>query len=165
MTNRTRTIEWNDPMLTANGAHGKTGLEFLQALIEGKIPPPPICATLDFTLIHVEEGLARFEGHPAEFQYNPIGVVHGGFATTLLDSAMGCAVMSTLDANSAYTTTQISINLTRAITAQTGPIVAESRVVHRGRSVATAEGTLKDAQGRLLAHATSTCMLMPRRAP
>jgi uncharacterized protein (TIGR00369 family) len=159
---RTRTFSWQDPLLTFAGAEGRTGLEFLQALIAGKLPPPPIALALDFALVDASDGYARFEGNAAEFHYNPIGVVHGGVACTLLDSAMGCAVMSTLDAQHAYTTVQINVNLTRAITRDTGRLIAEARIVHRGGRSATADGRLIDGAGKLLAHATTTCMIFPR---
>src|SRR5262245_2260705 len=106
---RTRTFEWHDPMQTAAAVHGKTGLQFLQAMVAGQIPVPPIMQTLAYTITAVDQGFARFECEPAEFHYNPIGVVHGGLACTLLDSAMGCAVMTTLDEKSAYTTVQLNV--------------------------------------------------------
>ena len=159
---RTRTFTWRDPLLSAAAAEGRTGLEFLRAIIAGKVPPPPIAMALDFTLVDASDGYARFEGNAAEFHYNPIGVVHGGLACTLLDSAMGCAVMSTLDARNAYTTVQLNVNLTRAITRDTGRLIAEARVVHRGGRIATADGRLQDSAGKLLAHATTTCMIFPR---
>src|SRR5688500_2284725 len=104
---RTRTIEWTDPMSIAAGAQGRSGLEFLQAILDGRLAQPPISATLDFALVAAGPGSAQFRGVPAEHHYNPMGAVHGGFACTLLDSAMGCAVMSTLDAATAYTTAQL----------------------------------------------------------
>ena len=109
--------------------------------------------------------MARFVGQPAESQYNPMGQVHGGWACTLLDSAMGSAVMTTCDCETGYTTTQLAVYLTGAIDAATGPVTAEGRVVHRGRRIATAEARLTDARGRLLAHATTSCLLMPRARP
>jgi uncharacterized protein (TIGR00369 family) len=160
---RTRTITWTDPQLTAAGAQGRTGLEFLRAIIEGAIPPPPITATLDFALVFAEEGLVRFQGAPDERTANPMAQVHGGYAATLLDSAMGSAVMSTLDKETAYTTVELSIHLTRAIQAGGGPVIAEGRILHRGGKIATAEGRLTDGEGRLLAHGTTTCILMPRK--
>jgi len=161
-TNRTRTIEWQDPMTIARASQSLSGLAFLSAIVEGKIPQPPIGQTLDFALVGVGEGTARFRGVPGEYHYNPIGVVHGGFAATLLDSAMGCAVMSTLDEKTGYTTSDLSIRLLRAITAETGPVMAEARLIHRGRRVATAEGSLRDEAGRLLAHGTTSCILLLR---
>jgi uncharacterized protein (TIGR00369 family) len=138
-------------------------LAFLKAIIEGAIPPAPIQATLGFDLIFAEEGLARFRLAPGEHLYNPMNGVHGGVACTLLDSAMGSAVMTTLDEKTGYSTADIIVHLTRPISVKTGPIVAEGRVVHRGSRVATAEGRLTDQEGRLLAHATATCVLTERR--
>jgi uncharacterized protein (TIGR00369 family) len=164
MTQRTRTIEWQDPMLTAAAAKGRTGLDFLRCIIAGEAPPAPIMITLGFSLTAVEKGYARFEGEAAEYHYNPMGTVHGGLACTLLDSALGCAVMTTCDEKTAYTTAQIAVHLTRGITAATGKLIAEALVLHRGRSIATADGKLTDAQGVLLAHATTTCLILPRSA-
>jgi uncharacterized protein (TIGR00369 family) len=164
MMKRTRTIEWPDPQLIKAGAPGRSGLEFLRAICDGSLPQAPISATLGFTLITAEEGLARFRGEPDEYLYNPMGGVHGGWACTLLDSAMGSAVMSTVDRETGYTTTQLSIYLTGAIDAQTGPVTAEGRVVHRGGRLVTAEGRLTNERGRLLAHGTTSCLLLPRGA-
>jgi uncharacterized protein (TIGR00369 family) len=160
---RTRTITWQDPWLTASQLEGRTGLEFLHGIVSGAIPPPPIGVTLGFALIAVEAGRARFRGEPAEYQCNPMGGVHGGWPSTLLDSALGCAVMTTLDAETAYTTSQLSIHLVRAISIETGPVICEGRVIHRGGRVATAEGDVRDAQGRVLAHGTTTCQVFARR--
>ncbi|HTM20640.1 MAG TPA: PaaI family thioesterase [Kofleriaceae bacterium] len=159
----TRTTEWQDVGLAVAGLAGKTGLEFLRAIIGGQLPHPPISATLDFHITAADEGYARFEGRAGEHQYNPMATVHGGVACTLLDSAMSCAVMSVLDAESAYTTAQLNVNLTRPITAATGALIAEGRILHRGRTLATAEGKLIDAKGTVLAHATTTCLIIPRR--
>lgn len=159
---RTRTFGWSDPLLTARGARGKSGLEFLRAILEGEIPAPPISATLAFDLVDVEDGVTRFRGAPQEFHVNPMGQVHGGYAATLLDSAMGSAVMTTLDKDTGYTTVELSVRLTRPVQANAGHVVAEGRVVHRGGRIATAEGRLTDEEGRLLAHGTTTCLLFPR---
>jgi uncharacterized protein (TIGR00369 family) len=159
---RTRHVTWQDPMATAQGAAGRTGSAFLKAILDGTIPPAPIQSTLGFDLTVVEEGLVRFRMTPGEHLYNPMNGVHGGVAGTLLDSAMGSAVMSTLDEKTGYVTADIVVHLTRPISVRTGPIVAEGRVVHRGSRLATAEGRLTDAEGRLLAHATTTCMLLER---
>jgi uncharacterized protein (TIGR00369 family) len=140
-----------------------TGLEFLRAIVDGKIAQPPISPTLGFRIVGADEGVARFVGAPHESQYNPMGQVHGGWACTLLDSAMGSAVMTTCDRETAYTTTQLSIYLTGAIDARTGPVSVEGRVVHRGGRIATAEGKLTDERGKLLAHGTTSCLLMPRK--
>jgi uncharacterized protein (TIGR00369 family) len=159
---RTRHVTWTDPLATARGAAGRTGLAFLRAILDGTIPPAPIQATMGFDLIAAEEGVARFRAMPAEHLYNPMNGVHGGVACTLLDSAMGSAVMTTLDEKTGYSTLDLTVHLTRPISAKTGPIVAEGRVVHRGSRIATAEGRLTDGEGRLLAHATTTCILMER---
>lgn len=137
------------------------GLSFLQALIAGELPAPPIMQTLGFTLAEAEKGRVVFAGTPDFRHYNPIGSVHAGFAATLLDSAVACSVHSTLAKGEAYTTLEIKINLVRPLTDKTGPVRAEGRVLHRGRTVATAEGDLKDAAGKLYAHATTTCAIFP----
>lgn len=137
------------------------GLSFLQGLIAGKYPPPPITETLGFTLVEVEHGRAKFAGTPSFKLYNPINVVHGGWAATLLDSALGCAVHSTCAKGEAYTTLELKLNFVRAITKDTGQVFAEARLLHRGRTVGTAEAYLRDTAGKLYAHATTTCMILP----
>ena len=139
-----------------------TGLELLRAIVDGGIEQPPISGTLGFRIVGAEANVARFSGEPARAQYNPMGQVHGGWACTLLDSAMGSAVMTTCDGETAYTTTQLSLYLVAAIDERTGPVTAEGRVVHRGRRIVTAEGKLSDARGRLLAHGSTSCLLLPR---
>jgi uncharacterized protein (TIGR00369 family) len=138
-----------------------SGLEFMQGILEGRFPPPPIAAALKFELTQVEQGRAVFEGAPEFAYYNPIGSVHGGYAATLLDSCMGCAVHTTLPAGQAYTTLEFKINFVRAMTEQTGRVRAEGRVIHPGKRAATAEGNLYDSRGKLLAHATTTCLVFP----
>jgi uncharacterized protein (TIGR00369 family) len=159
-TIRERTVRWDDPLLGASAARGMSGLEYLRAMIAGRFPPPPIAHTLGFTLAEVEEGRAVFELLPGEHHYNPIGMVHGGVAATLLDSAMGCAVQSRLPAGRGYTTLEMKVNLLRALTVDTGPVRAEGTLLHLGRSTALAEARLTDAGGRLLAQATSTCLIV-----
>jgi uncharacterized protein (TIGR00369 family) len=141
------------------------GLSFLQGLIAGKFPAPPIAQTLGFTLTEIAHGRAVFAGTPAFAYYNPINVVHGGWAATLLDSALGCSIHSTLKQGEAYTTLELKLNLVRAITKDTGRVLADSRLLHRGRTVGTAEAYLRDAAGKLYAHATTTCMIFPARGP
>jgi uncharacterized protein (TIGR00369 family) len=138
-----------------------TGLEFMQGILEGRFPPAPIAAALKFELTAIEHGRAVFEGVPEFAFYNPIGSVHGGYAATLLDSCMGCAVHTTLPAGQGYTTLEFKINFVRAMTDKTGRVRAEGRVVHPGNRAATAEGNLYDARGKLLAHATTTCLIFP----
>ena len=134
-----------------------SGLDFLSAIMAGGLPSPPICRALDFRLVEVEKGRAAFIGNPSAAFYNPIGSVHGGYAATLLDSCMGCAVHTMLEAGQGYTTLEFKVNLVRAITDKTGPVRAEGRIIHAGRTTATSEGRLTDASGRLLAHGTTTC--------
>lgn len=140
------------------------GLSFLRALMAGQFPAPPITETLGFTLAEVERGRAVFVGEPQLRHYNPIGSVHGGFAMTLLDSALGCAVHTMLDKGETYTTLEIKVNLVRPLTKDTGVVRAEGRIVHRGRTVGLSEGDIKDASGKLYAHATTTCMIFPAKA-
>jgi uncharacterized protein (TIGR00369 family) len=139
----------------------RNGLAFLQDMIAGKIPQAPMCATLGFHLAEAKEGFAAFEGLPEFRHYNPIGTVHGGFAATLLDSALGCAVFSTMAKGEAWTTLELKLNLVRPIGKDTGVVRTEGRILHRGRTVATAEGDVKDRAGKLYAHATTTCMIFP----
>jgi uncharacterized protein (TIGR00369 family) len=157
---RSMIVSWEDPSELGEQARAMRGLDFLQAIRDEELPPAPIQRLLDFTLTEVEEGRVVFTATPGEQHYNPIGVVHGGLAATLLDSAMGAAVHSTLPEGQGYTTLETKFNLVRAITIDTGPIMAEGRVVNRGRQVATAEGYLRDGAGKLLAHGTSTCLVI-----
>jgi uncharacterized protein (TIGR00369 family) len=136
-----------------------TGLDLLQGMIAGRFPGPPIMQLIGFRLVEVENGRAVFTGTPAFEHYNPLGTVHGGYAATLLDSCMGCSVHTTLPKGTGYTTLEFKVSLVRAITADTGAVRAEGKVISSGRRVATAEGRLTDASGRLLAHATTTCLV------
>ncbi len=138
-----------------------TGLEFLQGIVAGRYPAPPIGAALKFRMVKMELGRAVFEGEPDEGFYNPIGSVHGGYAATLLDSCMGCAVHTTLPAGQAYTTLEFKINFVRPMSHATGPVRAEGRVIHGGSRVATAEGNLFDSKRKLMAHGTTTCLIFP----
>jgi uncharacterized protein (TIGR00369 family) len=136
-------------------------MEYLQAIMSGELPPPPIAMTLGLQPVELGEGRAVFAAEPAEYHYNPIGLVHGGLAATLLDSATGCAVQTTLPAGVGYTTLELKTNFVRAITRDTGRVLCEAEVVHRGGTIATAEGRLRaEATGKLLAHGTSTCMII-----
>lgn len=157
---RTRTHTWQDPLATAQAARGLTGLDFLRKIIAGELPPPPIAHTLDYALLEVEQGRAVFGMRPGEIHYNPIGMVHGGIPCTLLDSAMGCAVHSTLPAGVGYTTLELKVNIVKAIGKDTGPLRAEGRLIHAGRTTAVAEGRLVDESGKLYAHATTTCLIL-----
>ncbi|MGZ5336934.1 MAG: PaaI family thioesterase [Solirubrobacterales bacterium] len=160
-TTRRREVVWQDPLPTASRGLELAGLDYIKEIVAGEVPPPPIAVLMQFAPVEVSEGHAVFEGEPGEEVYNPIGVVHGGYASTLLDSAMGCAVHTTLPAGSAYTTLTIEVKLVRPITRDTGTVRAEAEVVHRGRRQATVVGRMTDSEsGRLLATGTSTCMIM-----
>jgi uncharacterized protein (TIGR00369 family) len=135
------------------------GLDFLQGLMDGRLPAPPFAELLGFRPVEVESGRVAFVATPDTRLYNPIGSVHGGYAATLLDSCMGCAVQSTLNAGDGYTTVELKVNFVRLISAGTGEVRAEGKVIHVGKQIASAEGRLTDARGRLLAHATTTCLV------
>jgi len=158
--NRTLTVTWEDPLAAHAAGRSLDGLAYMQEMIAGRIPVPPIMRLLGYRLAQVGDGLAVFECEPAEQHYNPIGVVHGGLAMTLLDSAMGCCVHTRLPAGTGYTTLETKVNLVRAITAKTGLIRATGKVIHLGGKTATAEGRLEDAAGKLLAHGTTTCIIL-----
>ena len=151
----------NFGLIPLETAAGLSGLDLLKEMMAGRLPGPPIMQTLDFTMTDVEHGRAVFEGTPRLMHYNPLGTVHGGYAATLLDSCMGCAVHSTLPKGISYTTLEFKVSLLRAITSDTGPVRAEGLIINSGRRVATAEGKLTDSKGRLLAHATTTCLVFP----
>lgn len=138
-----------------------TGLELLQRLVEGKYPAPPISFQMNFILTEVSEGRAVFRGMPGASHLNPLGTVHGGWAATLLDSALGCAVQTLLAKGEAYTTAEFKVNLTRPITPKTGEVICEGNVIHKGRTLAVSEATLKDGNGKLLAFGTETCSIFP----
>jgi uncharacterized protein (TIGR00369 family) len=158
--NRTLTIAWEDPRAAFGAGKNLAGLEYMHAMIAGRIPAPPIMRLLGFTLASVARVEAVFECVPGEQHYNPIGVVHGGLAMTLLDSAMGCAVHTTLAPGSGYTTLEVKANLVRAITSETGMLRCTGHVVYAGKRVATAEARLEDAAGKLYAHGTATCLIL-----
>jgi uncharacterized protein (TIGR00369 family) len=156
---RTLSVEWEDPVALAEAGRRMAGIDFLRAIRDARLPAPPIARLLGFDLVEVEPGRAVFELVPGEHHYNPIGVVHGGLAMTLLDSAMGCAVQTQMPAGGGYTTLEAKTNLVRPITSATGRLRAIGKLVHAGKRVATAEGRLEDAQGKLCAHATTTCLI------
>lgn len=160
MTSRSRCISWEDPQTLATAGRSLSGIEYLRKLMAGELPPPPIAELMNFRLAEVAEGSAVFSCDPAEYHYNPIGLVHGGLAATLLDSAMGCAVHTTLPAGVGYTTLEIKVNFIRPLTANGTGIRCEGRVVHSGGRTATADGRIVDAAGKLYAHGTTTCLIL-----
>jgi uncharacterized protein (TIGR00369 family) len=155
-----RTYTWHDPFAFLENAADLTGLEVMQMLVDGELPQPPIAETLGFALVEVAPGQAVFAGEPAEYHYNPIGTVHAGLAATLLDSAMGCALVTTLPPAARWTTLELKVNFTRAMTVETGTVRCTGSIVHPGRRVVTTQARLEDAGGRLLAHATSTILML-----
>ena len=156
---RSRTVTWEDPRMVAQAARTMSGLEFLLAISRGELPPPPIARLMNMSIVEVAEGRVVFAVEPAEFHYNPIGVVHGGLACTLCDSAMGCAVQSLLPAGTGYTTLELKVNLLRPLTVETGLVRCEGSAIHVGARTAVAEARVTDGAGKLYAHATTTCML------
>jgi uncharacterized protein (TIGR00369 family) len=158
---RTRSFSWEDPAATAAAGIGMAGIDYLQAIVDGVLPPPPVAQLLGFGVVEVEPGRALFAMEPAEWMYNPLGSVHGGIAATLLDSCMGCAVHSTLEAGVGFTTADLQVRYVRAMSDATGRVLAEGRVVHRGQRTATAEGRLFTEDGEtLIAHATTGCVIL-----
>jgi uncharacterized protein (TIGR00369 family) len=159
-TSRSRTLVWQDPVVTAAAGATMSGIEYMRAIIAGELPPPPIAVTMSLRPIELEEGRVVFEGEPGEEHYNPIGVVHGGYAATLLDSALGCAVHTTLPAGSGYTSLGLEAKFVRPITRDTGRVFCAANVIYRGRRQATAEAKLTAATtGKLLAHGQATLMI------
>ena len=135
------------------------GLGFLHAMLRGELPYPPIMEAMNFCLIEAEKGHIVFQGSPQFGHYNPIGSVHGGWYCTILDSALGCAVHSTLPRGKGYTTLELKVNLIRALTETSGPVRAEGRIIHSGGQTGVAEATLFDSAGKLYASATTTCLI------
>ena len=159
-TSRSRTLVWQDPVATAAAGAAMSGLEYMTAVVTGAVPPPPIAVTMRLRPVELEEGRVVFEGEPGEEHYNPIGVVHGGYAATLLDSALGCAVHTTLPAGVGYTSLGLEAKFVRPLTRDSGRVLCEATVVYRGRRQATAEARLTAAgDGKLLAHGLSTCLI------
>jgi uncharacterized protein (TIGR00369 family) len=146
---RTRTVTWKDPSLGTSAADTLTGIEYLRSM----------SLILGFALDEIEEGRVKISVVPAEFHYNPLGVVHGGLAATLFDSSLGCAVQSLLPPGYAAPTLQLQTNFIRPVTIATGKLTCTGEVIHLGKRSATAEGRLTDASGKLYAHATGTFMI------
>jgi uncharacterized protein (TIGR00369 family) len=138
---------------------GKSGLELFQAMIAGELPAPPISQTLDFILVEAEYGHVVFQGRPGFAHYNPMGMVHGGWFATLLDSALGCAVQSIQPAGKAYTTAELKVNIVRPLSDKVPFVRAESRIIHGGQRMATADARLTGPDGRLYAHGSTTCFV------
>ncbi len=159
-TDRERTYRWDDPLALASAAKGMPGLDFLRSFADGMLPGPPVLVTAGIRPVEFADGRAVFELTPAEWQYNPIGSVHGGILTTLADSALGCAVHTKLGVGQGYTSLELKINFTRAVTVASGRLTCEGTVLTIGRRTATSQATITDDGGRVVAHATSTCLLI-----
>jgi uncharacterized protein (TIGR00369 family) len=162
---RSRIINWQDPMIGANAMKKISGMEYLSGMVSGEIPPPPIAQLIGARMVKVDSGYAVFEFKPEEYHYNPIGSVHGGVASTVLDSAMACALHSTLPTGSSFTMLELKVNFIRAISMQTGLMRCEGRVIHAGNRIATAKAEVTDENGKLYCHATSTCMIFRPENP
>ncbi|HEX7745630.1 MAG TPA: PaaI family thioesterase [Micromonosporaceae bacterium] len=161
---RTRTFSWSDPAANAAQLGRRGGLDLLRAMIAGEVPAPPVMHLLGMGAMTVEEGRVMVELQPQEFHYNPLGGVHGGVLSTLLDTAAGCAVHTTLPAGMGYTSLDLNVKFLRPVSVDSGLLRCAGSVLQRGRRTALAEARLFDAAGRLVAHATSTCLLLPIEA-
>jgi uncharacterized protein (TIGR00369 family) len=157
---RTRVVTWKEPVVDVAEIAAMSGMDYLQHLLDSG-RAPPISALLDFRLVRIAPGVAVFAGTPSEFHYNPIGAVHGGFAATLLDSALGCSIHTTLKPGLAYTTIELKVNYVRPLRMTTGIVSCEGQVIHVGSRIATAEARLTDAAGKLYAHGSTTCLIFP----
>ena len=161
MTDRERTYRWDDPAPTLAALRGATGIDVLKRMMAGELPAPPILSTLGADAASFEYGECSFSMVPQEFHFNPLGSVHGGVIATLLDSAAGCAVHSVLAAGEGYTSVDLTTKYLRPVTVSTGTVTATGTVLSRGSRTALAQAQLVDDAGRLLAHATSTCLIFP----
>ena len=148
-----------DGVASRDQVAGKTGLEMMQAILRGELPAAPIGKTMNFYLIHIEEGQTIFQGTPKPAFFNPLGTIHGGWIATLLDSALGCAVHTKMPVGRAYTTAELSVNMVRALSPKVERVRAIANVLHCGRQLATAEAKLLGPDGTLYAHATTTCLV------
>jgi uncharacterized protein (TIGR00369 family) len=156
----TRTLEWSDPLATAAAGAELAGIDYMRALAAGELPAPPIAVVMSMGPTEIEEGRVVFSGEPGEEHYNPIGIVHGGYAATILDSVLGCAVHTTLPVGVGYTSLGLEVKYLRPISRDTGRVLCEGTVTYRGRKQATAEARLTAADtGKLLATGTSTLMI------
>jgi uncharacterized protein (TIGR00369 family) len=160
MSNRSVTVTWEDPRAAASLARGLSGLDYLTRVMKGEIAEAPIGRLLDLRFTEVAKGRVVVVGHPGEQHYNPIGTVHGGYLSTMLDSAMGCAVHTELEPGVGYSTVSLQINFVRPVQDGIKELLAEGRVIYAGKRQATAEGAIRDAEGRLYAHGMTTCLVL-----
>lgn len=157
---RSRTITWFDPMVTAASLYELPGIDALRAVAQGTVAPPPIAGHFGFVITSVAEGEVVFSCQPDESAYNPIGMVHGGLVCTLLDTVVGCAVHTTLPAKVGYTSIELKVNYLRPVHGDRGPLTARGWVTKPGRRIAFAEGTVSDAEGKVVATASGSCLIM-----
>lgn len=159
---RTKTVTWHDPVASAEQGRLLAGIDHLRAVRDGVLPPAPIASLMGFRIASVEEGEVVFTGVPDDSVYNPIGVVHGGFVCTLLDSVCGCAVQSTLPVGTGYTSLEIKVSYLRPVRADSGELTARGWVERRGRRASFSEGDVRTADGKVVATASSTCLVFPQ---
>jgi len=156
---RSRMVEWTDPLEVAAQGRQMGGLEFIRALIDGRVPPPPIVHLMRFTAVSADVGTVTFTCEPDESMYNPLGTVHGGLVCALLDTVLGCATQTTLGVGQGYTSLEIKVNYLKPVLASSGTLTATGTVTKPGRRAAFAEGTVVDASGKLVATASSTLLV------
>jgi len=154
-----KTVSWFDPLAAAQAGALLSGRNYLQAMLDGRLPPPPIGGLMNFGIESFGDGEVTFRCTPDQSVYNPIGLVHGGLVCTLLDSVLGCAVQTTLEAGVGYTSLEIKVSYLRPVRAGEGDLTAVGRVSRRGRRVSFADGEVRDSQGRLVATGSSTCLV------
>ena len=157
---RSRTFTWADPMQVADALRNPGRMRALEAWAEGRAAGAPICELMNIRLAEVSEGRVVFTGRPEEYHYNPMGTVHGGFAAALIDSATGLAVASVLPEDKGWTTIDLNVSFVRAMTAATGPVRCEADIVHKGSRLVTAQARVTDADGKLYAHGSTTCLVL-----
>jgi uncharacterized protein (TIGR00369 family) len=162
---RTRTYSWTDPAVHAAVLGSTNGLDLMRKMVAGELPPPPIMNLIDISGMEVEEGSVTFYLEPQEFHYNPLGTMHGGVLSTLLDSAAACSLHSTLPAGVGYTSLDLNVKFLRAVTVESGRLTCKGGVLQKGRRTALTEARLTDTAGRLIAHATSSCMIFEAPRP
>lgn len=159
MIKQSRTIEWEDPEAGFEAVKNMSGMDYLNAMSAGSLPLSPLVRTLDFQVESIERGKVVFSFIPQGFHYNPIGSVHGGVLSSLLDSAMGCTLHSVLEAGSIYTTLELKVNFLKAATIHSGKLFATGNLIHSGKTTALAEAKITDEHGKVFAHGTSTCLI------
>jgi uncharacterized protein (TIGR00369 family) len=162
---QSRLVSWRDPVTTQTTAASMPGLSFWRAVADGQLPPPPITELLRMHVVEVEDGRVTFDFTPDVSMYNPLGMVHGGAVCTLLDTATGCAMHTTLPEGVSYTSVEIKVNYLKAVTVDSGTLTAVGTVVKAGSRIGFAEAEVTDASGKLVATATSTLLVIDSRSP